>query len=149
MFVSFSNQYAARHNKPANITKEEIRSFFAILLLSGYAQVPRHRMFRENSADAHNDLVSNALSRDRSEYTFSNLHCCDNTSLDKSDRFAKLKPLIQQMNETFQKFAPLHENYSVNGAMVPYFDRHEAKQFIHEKLIWHGYKLWIGVTDFG
>nr|XP_022903991.1 piggyBac transposable element-derived protein 3-like [Onthophagus taurus] len=149
MFLGYSNLYASQHNKPANITKEEILNFFAVLLVSGYVHVPRRRMFWENTADAHNNLVSNAISRDRFEYIFRNIHCCDNASLDKTDKFTKVRPLIKKMNDSFQRFAPLQENHSVDEAMIPYFGRHGAKQFIRGKPIRYGYKFWTGAIDSG
>lgn len=149
MFVTYSNLYATSKNKFGNITREEMKNFFAIFLLSGLVPVPRRRMFWENSADSHNDLVSNALSRDRFEYIFSNLHCCDNANLDQFDRYAKIRNLIQKMNASFQEYAPLRENHSVDEAMVPYFGHHGCKQFIRGKPIRYGYKLWTGATSEG
>lgn len=90
MFVTYSNLNALQKNNTGNITKEEIKHLFAIFLLRAYIPVPRRRMFWENSRNIHNEVVSNALSRDRFEYIFSNLHCCDNANLEKSDKFTKL-----------------------------------------------------------
>lgn len=41
MFVTYSNLYALSKNKAGNITKQEMKNFFAIFLLSGYMPVPR------------------------------------------------------------------------------------------------------------
>lgn len=149
MFVTYSNLYALNKNKTGNIRKEEMKNFFAIFLLSGYMPVPRRRMFWENSPDSHNELVSNALSRDRFEYIFSNLHCCDNANLDPSDKFTKVRPLFHKMNKAFQEHAPVRENHSVDEAMVPYYGHHGCKQFIRGKPIRYGYKLWTGTTSEG
>lgn len=149
MFVTYSNLYALSKNKAGNITKEEMKNFFGIFLLSGYMPVPRRRMFWENSSDSHNDLVCDALSRDRFEYIFSNLHCCDNANLDLSDKFTKVRPLFRKMNKAFRAFAPLRENHSVDEAMVPYYGHHGCKQFIRGKPIRYGFKLWTGTTSGG
>ncbi|XP_057660717.1 piggyBac transposable element-derived protein 3-like [Diorhabda carinulata] len=149
LFVYYSNMYATSKNRVGNITKEEMKNFLAILLLSGYQKLPRRRMYWENSSDTQNQLVINSLSRDRFEYIFSNLHCCDNTNLDKTDRFAKVRLLINKMNSLFQQYAPVTENHSVDEAMVPYYGRHGCKQFIRGKPIRYGYKLWTGCTSKG
>ncbi|XP_056648823.1 piggyBac transposable element-derived protein 2-like [Diorhabda sublineata] len=82
-------------------------------------------------------------------YSNINLHCCDNTNLDKTDRSAKVRLLINRMNSLFQQYAPVTENHSVDEAMVPYYGRHGCKQFIRGKPIRYGYKLWTGCTSKG
>lgn len=149
MFVEFSNNYARKKNKTGNISNQEMKSFFGILLLSGYVPLPRRRMFWECSSDTRNELVANALSRDRFEFILSNLHCCDNDNLDKEDRFAKVRPLFDKLNTNFQNFAPSMENHSVDESMVPYFGKHGCKQFIKGKPIRYGYKMWMGATSNG
>nr|CAH7723345.1 unnamed protein product [Callosobruchus chinensis] len=106
-------------------------------------------MFLENSPDTHNELVSQALSRDRFEYILSNLHCCDNANLDAFDKFTKLRSLFQKVNKTFQEHASVHESHSVAESMVPYYGIHGSEQFIRGKPIRYGYKLWTGTTSEG
>lgn len=149
LFVSYSNMYAARRNRKADISLQEMKCFFAILLLSGYSSVSRRRMYWEKSVDTHNQLVSDCLSRDRFEHILTNIHCCDNDNLDKSDRFSKLRPLIELMNKKFLEHSPHVEQHSVDEAMIPYFGRHPTKQFIRGKPIRYGYKFWVGATSFG
>ncbi|VEN56769.1 unnamed protein product [Callosobruchus maculatus] len=74
------------------------------------------------------------------------LHCCDNNNLDPDDRFAKIRPLFEKLNERFMDFAPISQNHSVDEAMVPYYGHHGAKQFIKGKPIRYGYKMWAGTT---
>lgn len=150
MFVSYSNLYAAQKNHPnAGITSNEIRKFFGILLLSGYNHVSRRRMYWETVEDTHNNLVANAISRDRFEFILSHLHCCDNSDLDKSDKYAKVRQIFEKLNEKFLEYAPHSENHSVDESMIPYFGKHSCKQFIRGKPIRYGYKFWVGTTDKG
>ncbi|XP_030747121.1 piggyBac transposable element-derived protein 3-like [Sitophilus oryzae] len=149
MFVFYTNNYAASKNKRSDITPEEIKVFFGILLLSGYVSVPRRRMFWENSSDCHNNIVSNSMSRNRFEHILSNIHCCDNNNLDKNDRFAKVRPFFDKINSRFLDFAPIDEFHCVDEAMVPYFGRHGCKQFIRGKPLRYGYKLWVGASAIG
>lgn len=148
MFVKYSKLYAARKNNvDSNITAAEMRAFFGILILSGYVQLPRRRMFWENSKDCHNELVSTAMSRDRFEFIMSHLHCCDNYKLSQTDRFAKVRPLFEVMNRKFQDFCPSRATHSVDEPMVPYFGRHGCKQFIKGKPIRYGFKVWMGAIS--
>lgn len=147
MFVTYTNMYAAKKNKPGNVTESEMKAFFGILLLSGYVSVPRRRMYWENSRDTHNESVANVMARDRFEFILTNLHCCDNDNLSPNDRFAKVRPLFQILNKKFQDFCPLRETHSVDESMVAYFGRHGCKQFIKGKPIRYGFKMWMGAIS--
>ena len=144
LLVLHSTRYAARTNKLGDISTEEMKCFVGILLLSGYVSMPRRRMYWENSPDIRNELVAKGLSRNRFEFIFSNLHCCDNDNLDVADRFSKIRLLVTLLNEKFQEFSPHWENHSVDEAMVPYYGKHGCKQFIQGKPIKYGYKMCVG-----
>lgn len=120
-----------------------------MLLLSSYVQVPRRRMFWEREKDTHNDLVSNAISRDRFELIMSNLHFADNNQINNNDKFAKVRPFFRHLNQKFLDHAPLQKSHSVDEAMVPYYGRHGCKQYIRGKPIRYGYKLWMGCSRLG
>src|SRR6218665_3715789 len=49
LIVIQTNNYAARKNKNLNMTVEELKCFIGILLLSGYVEVPRRRMYLQQS----------------------------------------------------------------------------------------------------
>lgn len=149
MFVTCTNQYAASKNRKSDVTPEEMKTFFGILLVSGYCPVPRRRMYWEQAKDSHNAVISEAMCRNRFEHILTNIHCCDNANLDRSDRFAKVRPLFQKINKRFLDFAPVEQNHCVDEAMVPYFGRHGCKQFIRGKPLRYGYKLWVGATSTG
>ena len=61
-----SNQYGLKEfGLQPNITPEEVRTFFGILLLSGVSQVTDYRMYWSNSELTENKMIKNAMSRDR------------------------------------------------------------------------------------
>lgn len=147
--TQFSNKYALQKNCPGDITQNEILCFIGVLLLSGYCSVSRRKMYWENAHDTQNKLVSEAITRDRFQYIMKHIHCCDNTQLDKNDKFSKMRPLFDSLNKNFFEYAPVEENHSIDEAMVPYFGRHGCKQFIRGKPIRWGYKFWVGTTRLG
>lgn len=149
LLVDFTNMYALKRNRKADITSNELKCFLGVLLVSGFSTVSRRRMYWENSDDSKNLLISRTISRDRFEYIMSNIHCCDNDNLDENDRFAKLRPLFDRINKKCLEFAPHVEQHSIDEAMVPYFGRHPGKQFIKGKPVRYGYKLWVGTTSYG
>lgn len=67
-------------------------------------------------------------------------------SLDKGDKYAKVRPLYDALNKNFFDLTPHEEHHSVDESMVPYFGRHSLKQFIRNKPIRYGYKTWVATT---
>jgi hypothetical protein len=149
MIVTFSNRYALQRNFDASVTGKEIKCFLGVLMLSGYVVLPQRYMYWENRSDTHNIMVTKAISRDRFSHIMKILHVCDNTNLDHSDKYAKVRPLFILQNNRFLDFAPLQQQHSIDEAMVPYFGRHSCKQFIRGKPIRWGYKLWVGALRLG
>lgn len=147
--VEETNRYAQQKNKNVVIDISELKCFFAILLLSGYVPVSRRRMFWENAKDTHNVLAAEALSRNKFEHILSHIHVVNNSLLNKNDKFAKLRPLFEHLNNKFLEYAPAEEYHSIDEAMVAYYGRHGCKQYIHGKPIRYGYKLWVGTTRLG
>nr|CAI5861961.1 unnamed protein product [Callosobruchus analis] len=57
----------------------------------------------------------------------SNIHCNDNNNLEKNDRFSKIRPLFNALNNKFFNNSPVEENHSVDETMVPYFGQLGAR----------------------
>jgi len=106
-------------------------------------------MYWENSKDTKNDLICEAMSRNRFRFIIQNLHCCDNNNLSKNDKFAKMRPLFNILKIKFANLAPQEEHHSIDESMVPYYGRHGTKQFIRGKPIRWGYKFWTGSNKHG
>lgn len=149
IMVTYTNQYAAKRNRLGDCSENEMLVFIGILILSGYIVVPRRKMYWQAENDSHNELVVNAIPRDRFDFIMTNLHVCNNDELDKSDRFSKIRPLLSMLKDNFKNFAPHQQHHSVDESMVPYFGRHGCKQFIKGKPIRYGYKFWCGGTSDG
>lgn len=144
-----TNRYSQQKNKNISVDLAEIKCFIGVSVLSGYVPVPRRRMYWEKSKDSHNEQVAEAISRDKFEHIMSHIHFTYNMTLDKSDKYAKVRPLIRYMNDKFLQYGYAEENHSIDEAMVPYYGRHGCKQYIHGKPIRYGYKLWVGASRLG
>ena len=75
-----------------------MKAFIAILLVNGYLDLPRQPMYWEHNEDTHNATVTLLLGN-RFDKIMQNLHLADNSNLDKEDKFAKVRPLINKVNE--------------------------------------------------
>lgn len=145
LIVNETNNYASQKNVNLEVTVEEMRCVFGVLLWSGFVRRPRRGMYWEIS-DADQNLVRDAIRRDRFELIFSYLHFADNSHLDQKDKFSKLRPLIKQMNKNFLLYAPLEEYYCFDKSMCECFD---SDQFLNGKPLRIGYKIWCGTTTQG
>ena len=124
----------------------DLKFFIAILLISGYVDLPRRPILWGYSADVHNDAVSSMMSRNRFDKIMKYLDLTDNTSLDPNDKFSKIRPLLDKLNEQcLSNYLP-EQTVSIDVSMVPYFGRHGCKQFIKNKSVKLGYRLWVPAT---
>lgn len=133
------------------VNGNEMRVFIGILLASGYIQVPRRRMYWSNDSDVRNEMISRAMRRNRFDEIMKYFHTVDNLQIQKGDKFAKIRPLLDLLNERFMDFGSVFgpSVVSIDESMVPYFGRHSSKQFIRGKPIRWGYKNWVAAAPNG
>ena len=111
-FAEYSKTYAqSKGNMTFSTTPEELQTFLAILLLSGYGPVPRRRMYWSSDEDVGKDCVQSAMSRNRFEEMLRYLHVSDNAHLDVGDKMSKV---------TYFR-AVQTKNLSIDESMVPYY----------------------------
>ncbi|XP_066258244.1 piggyBac transposable element-derived protein 2-like [Euwallacea similis] len=127
-----------------SIRKENIKIFIGFLIFSGYHTLPSERDYWSDEDDLGQSIVKNALSRNAYLEIKSLIHFADNTkALDnRTDKYFKIRPLMEKMQTNFKKFGVFQENLSIDEMMVRYYGRHSMKQFIRTKPIRFGYKLW-------
>ncbi|KAJ4437437.1 hypothetical protein ANN_17581 [Periplaneta americana] len=80
------------------IASEGMKVFLTILLLSGYNAVPRKRSYWKAGGDVRNELVVNAMRRDRFLEICHFVHCVENNKLDKNDKLCKFRPIMNYLN---------------------------------------------------
>lgn len=101
--------YASQHNRHEfRVTQEEIRTFIAILFLSGYHQLPQERMYWSTEEDLGLDIVSAAMSRNKYDQIKQNIHFADNSHIVTTDKMFKLRPLMNILNTKFKQWGILH-----------------------------------------
>ena len=89
------------------------------------------------------------MSRNAFRKIKSYLHGCNNNTICGDDKWAKLQPLIDLVNQKLIQFWVFAEHLSIDEQMVPYFVRHSCKMFIRGKPIRFGYKNWVLSSDDG
>ena len=93
--VEMSNNYALQKNHMLSVTRDEMKVYVAVLLLTSYLTPKNIRMFWENNSDVHNEAVSNAIRRNRFLEIHQYVHICDNMNLQTEDKFFKTFRVFQ------------------------------------------------------
>ncbi|XP_045133533.1 piggyBac transposable element-derived protein 3-like [Portunus trituberculatus] len=115
--------YAVQHgNHTFQLTCNEMKVFISILLLSGYNTLPRRRLCWSMELDVRNELIASSMRRNRFDEIMKHLHAADNTDLDKEDKFAKVRSILDILNERFLKYGEVFgpTSISIDESMVPY-----------------------------
>lgn len=143
LLVEETKKYALFCNFPdPEITEEEIRCFIAILILSGYNELPGKRFFWDTREDTRNTLVLNSMRRNRFEQILRFIHCRDNYEIDQNDKLWKIRPLVSCVQNNCRKYFKPERELSYDECMIKYYGRHSCKQFLRGKPIRFGYKVW-------
>jgi hypothetical protein len=143
IIIKETNSYVLFKNFPdLNISVSELKVFLGILILSGYNILPSKRSFWENAKDMKNELVSDAMRRDRFLQICRFIHFADNNAIDSSDKMYKLRPITDALKVKFLEHFVPEQNLSYDESMIKYYGRHGCKQFIRGKPVRFGYKVW-------
>ncbi|XP_046684623.1 piggyBac transposable element-derived protein 2-like [Homalodisca vitripennis] len=150
LLVKNTNKYALFKNCPdPKVTEEEMKCFLAILLLSGYNELPGKKCYWDSGLDMKNEMVCQAMRRDRFIQIMRFLHCADNSETIPNDKMWKMRPLMNLLKcKCLDNFVP-SEFLCFDESMVKYYGKHGCKQFLKGKPIRFGYKIWSLNTDTG
>lgn len=144
LIVECTTQYALTDMNDASFSTDaaEIRQFIGILFVTGYNTRPKIDNYWSTNPTMECPLIRTTMSRNRFVRLKRNFHVCDNRNLDKNDKFSKVTPLNNLINEKFMQFGLFSHNLSIDEQMIAYFGRHSCKMFIKGKPIRFGFKYW-------
>ena len=119
---TYTIRYANKKlNFTFNLTIDELKVFFSIILLSGYVKSRSRKMYWESTPDTHNEAVSNAMTRNRFDEIMKYIYCYDPDEANENDRCGKIRPIIEKLNELYMKYRPTEKKADVDESIVPYF----------------------------
>ena len=70
-------------------------------------------------------------------------HLNDNENVDETNKMFKIEPLFKKLNENFQSTYYPKQQLSVDESMVPWKGRVSFRQFIKNKPVRYGMKLYL------
>ena len=126
-----------------------MKVFVGILIVSSLVPVSSRRLFWRNSPATRNEGVYNAMRRGRFDKIMQFIYFSDNSFLDATDKYAKVRPLIRNLTNKFiENFQPVKSLFH-DEAMIEYYGKRGCKQCIRNKPIRFGYNAWCLNTDDG
>ncbi|KAG5877335.1 hypothetical protein JTB14_003621 [Gonioctena quinquepunctata] len=114
-------------NEDPKITSGEMKCAIAIMILSGYHELPGKDMYWSTEEDLNVSIVSDAMRRVRFGQILKYLHCADNTKPNNNDKMWKLRPLMDKLRANFIKNFLPEQHLNFDESMVKYFGRHPSK----------------------
>lgn len=149
LLVEETNRFA-RQNKTAkwtDTTKDELRCFVGFLYGTSINKISQIDDVWSSDWVVSNPAFAKFFNRDRFWALFSNIHLANNElALPKDhcdyDKIYKLRPMVNILKNSFQKNYNLGHNVSVDEAMVKGKGRNPLKQYLPNKPIKRGSKLW-------
>lgn len=153
-----TNLYAVYHNPPANFdaqnplktsdaswkptTEEEIKAYFAILILMGIKDLPEHNDYWSTDAALGDQFISSRMSRRRYEKLSKYVHLTDPNVEDANDKLGKVRPFIKLLKQKFRALLTPGVALTVDEAMIKFNGRLSWKQYMPKKPTKWGIKVW-------
>ena len=85
-------------------------------------------MYWKKREDNQNRMLTALMIKNEFEQSKQLFHLANNESLDKTDKFAKVRPLFDAVNKQCVAYYKPEQHLSVDKSMVPYFGKHGAKK---------------------
>ena len=117
-------------------------------ILMGIVRLPSIEDYWKKDPHLNYSPIASRISRDRFRDIRRYLHFADNSTLlspgePGSDRLAKVRPLIDKINQRCSEVYNLSQDVSVDEAMVKFQGRSALKQYIPNKPVKRGIKVWV------
>ena len=149
-----SNNYAQLVMDPTKfekwdpITTEELEACFGFNLLMGLTPRPSVSDFWAKDLAFHHPIIADRISRDRYRDVIRFTHYVDNSTLaapgtPKHDRLGKIRPLLEHLQERFKSVYNPGREVAVDEAMIKFQGHSSLKQYIKNKPVKRGIKVWV------
>lgn len=147
LIVKESNRYALQKKVLICLTLEELKAFIGILILMGLNPLPSLRLYWSTDQNFTNHRISSIMTLKRFLKILRFLHLNDNESMpkkgdEKFDRLYKIRPMITYLQTSFFNAYQPGKDIAVDESMVAFKGRTHLKQYMPQKPIKRGFKIW-------
>ena len=115
--VEHTNSYSYQNKqKNINTTEEEIRSLIGVMMKMGIVSLPSYKCYW--SQQLRYSPVADVMSRNRFQLLLENLHFVNNDEINKNDKLAKIRPIVDIVHNQCIEVKP-EQYHSVNKQIIP------------------------------
>lgn len=157
MFVTETNRQAQniKTQKPNNyvakkwkkVTVPEMKAFFGLrIAMEVLIHKDRYEQYwnmEENHHLTYTPGFPTVMSRDRFLAIWTMLHCVDESTVDKTDKLYKNRPLIDYLLDQFRRYYVPEQDLSLDEGMIPVKNALSIKTYIKSKPIKWGIKTFL------
>lgn len=144
-----TNLYAAQ-NKQKNwvdVSDVEIQAFLGLLILMGIHPLANLDLYWATDPLFCVPEIANVMTSKRFKMILRNLHLNDNQKMPKRgepefDKLYKIRPIVDFMNTAFKNGARNSSSQSIDECMVKFKGRSTLKQYMPNKPVKSGFKIW-------
>ncbi|XP_060803721.1 piggyBac transposable element-derived protein 3-like [Amyelois transitella] len=120
-----------------------MKAFLGMNFVMSYHVLPTIRNYWSTDEDMSVPFVANVMPRTKFEQIRQNLHFSDNDNNRQSnDRAYKIRPVMQHFNLCFQAAMNNSKRQSIDEHMIKFKGHNIMKQYIKNKPIKWGFKMW-------
>lgn len=157
--VTYTNNNAAKKKREdpdnnkgewKNVTLKEIKAFYGIVIMMDIMRLDRDYMYWDTGTKYHmlGTNIAKVMSRDRFFQIRRYLHFCDPaTPVNAGDKLHKIRFMIDTMRSAFMSEYNPHKQVTVDEAMVPFKGRLSIKQYMKDKPVKFGIKIWVAADS--
>lgn len=126
---------------------KEMRVFLGLNLCMGIKKLPYYRDYWSAQPELRDSYISKHMSVNRFGWLLTHLHVNDNSVMlnrgdPNYDKLYKVRPLLDSHSKTYKySYNPTREQ-SVDESMIKFKGRSSLKQYMPDKPIKRGYKVW-------
>ena len=144
-----SERYATQNGKTFEVSMDELIAFIGVNFVMAHHKLPNLRTYVETGSPSLSvNFVANVMTRERFKEILGNLHFSNNENVvpgyhQAHDRAFKVRWLIDYyLNERFLSSMELEVEQSVDEYMIRYKSRSIMWQYIKNKTIKRGFRMW-------
>ena len=132
--------------KPVDVA--DLKAFFGINILMGLNKLPSIDDYWKQSPVYHYSPIADRISRNRYREISRYLHFVDNSTLasrgsPEYDRLGKIRPLLEQIQSRCATLYNPSKELAIDEAMIKFQGRSSLKQYMPQKPIKRGIKVWV------
>lgn len=122
--------------------------------MMGIKKQPSYRDYWSSNPQLNDPYISSFMPINRFFFILSHFHLNDNAKepgrdAQNYDKLYKVRPFIDKLSENYKKFYSPTRKQSIDESMIKFKGRSSLKQYMPQKAIPRGYKVWVRADEHG